>query len=424
MVVPAEAPERLSGYDTEDEYLATRYTQGGRHVYTIDLSIPQLVGTLPRPDPEVKLPGNRRINLPHARGFSSYVLERADSVVPPLLLRCPQGVLEFEQLRQIGRSEWGVVRIPRLDRDGLKIVDGQHRVLGFHLAWETLSTEMATARDKLGSARRTGEDAAIHHAQARVREIEEKRRRLEKERVSLLIVVVDDPVEYKQVFVDIADNAKGITRTTRALFDSQKIVHRCLDKVMEHPLLLNRVELERDRVLGENPNLMAAKHVADVIRTLQVGTAGRISARLEDELKETDLISQTKTFFSVLVDAFPDLAKIEDGSLPTSDLRRRSLLGSVVMYRVFAGCYHELTRDADGSPRWNRLQVQRFFEKLAPFMTAPVPEGSPWVRWTDAFVPDVMGPHAAGVGTLRALTQTLVSWALKPPKWLEAGRTP
>ena len=419
-----EAPERLSGYETDDEYLATRYTQGGRQVYTVDLSIPQLVSTLPRPDPELRLTGNRRINLPHARAFSTYILQRVDSVVPPLLLRCPEGVLGFERLRQIGRSEWGIVRVPRLARNDLKIVDGQHRVLGFHLAWETLTSDMSAARDRLGAARRTGDDDNIRHAQGRVRELEEKRRRLENERVSLLIVIVDDPDEYKQVFVDIADNAKGITRTTRALFDSQKIVHRCLDKVMEHPLLLNRVDLERDRVLGENPNIMGAKHIADVIRTLQVGIAGRISARLEDELKESELIKQTNTFFDVLVAAFPDLARVTDGSIAPSELRKRSLLGSVVMYRVFAGCYHELVREGTGSPPMNRLQVQRFFEKLVPFMTAPVPEDSPWVKWTDAFVPEVMGPHAAGVGTLRALTQTLVQWALKPPKWLEAGRTP
>ena len=422
-MVATEAPERLSGYDTEDEYLAAKYTQGGRQVYTTDLSIPQLVGTLPRPDPDRKLEGNRKISLPHAKAFGSYVLKRVDSVVPPLLLRCPRGVLQFEQLRMIGGTEWGIVRIPRLARNDLKIVDGQHRILGFHLAMESLNADMAAARDQLGAARRIGQEPGISHAEAKVRALDEQRERVARERVSLLIVIVDDPQEYKQVFVDIADNAKGITRTTRALFDSSKIVHRCLDGAMEHPLLHERVDLDKDRILGDNPSVMGAKHVADLIRTLQVGIAGRITPRLEDELREQDLVNQTRTFLDVLVDAFPDLAAITDGSLSMGELRSRSLLGSVVIHRVLAGCYHELTSSVSGSPRMNRLQVQRFFEKLAPFMAAPVTKDSPWRMLTGDFPEDAMAPISRSQN-LKQLTSTLVSWAVSDPDWLREGRSP
>lgn len=41
----------LSGYDTEDRYFATRYKQGGRTVYNIDLSMANVAATLPTPDP-------------------------------------------------------------------------------------------------------------------------------------------------------------------------------------------------------------------------------------------------------------------------------------------------------------------------------------------------------------------------------------
>ena len=423
MVAATDIPEQLSGYDTEDEYLATRYTQGGRQVYTLDLSIPQLVAMLPRPDPDQKQPGNRRISEQHARAFGSYVLKRADSVVPPLLLRCPHGVLQFKQLRVIGGTEWGIVRVPRLARDELRIVDGQHRVLGYHLAWEMLKADMADARDQLGAARRIAEEAGIDHAEGKVGEFEAQRERLAKERVSLLVVIVDDPKEYMQVFVDIADNAKGITRTTLALFDSSKIVHRCLDDVMQHPLLRERVDLDRDRILGDNPCVMGAKHVADVIRTLQVGIAGRISRRQEDEFREKDLINRTKVFLDVLVDAFPDFAAVADGSLPMGDLRQRSLLGSVVMHRVLAGCYHELTGEAADSSRMNRLQVQRFFERLAPFMAAPVQSDSPWLKLTGDFPEGAMAPLARAQ-SLRSLTNTLVAWAKEQPDWLKEGRNP
>ena len=422
-MVTEQVPERLSGYDTEDVYLATRYTQGGRQVYMIDLSIPQLVGTLPRPNPDLKLEGNRRITVKHAEAFSSYVLQRADSVVPPLLLRCPQGVLRFQRKEQIGGSEWGRVEVPRLARDELKIVDGQHRALGFHMAWAQINADMSAARDQLGAARRIGEQAGIEHAEKEVREIEERRVRIAKERVSLLVVVVDDPKEYLQIFVDIADNAKGITHTTRALFDSSKIVNRCLDSVMEHPLLRNRVDLDKDRILGDNPNIMGAKQVADLIRTLEVGIVGRVTPRLEGELREQDLVRQTKTFLDVLVDSFPDLAALVGDTLEMQDIRSRSLLGSVVMHRVLAGCYHELANSGNGAPGMNRLQIQRYFEKLAPFMVAPVTDDSPWRRLTDDFPEGAMAP-AARSQNLKSLTAKLTHWAIAQPDWLKEGRQP
>lgn len=423
-MVTEEVRSGLSGYDTEDVYLATRYTQGGRQVYTIDLSIPQLVATLPRPNPDLKIEGNRRITAPHAKAFGAYVLQRADSVVPPLLLRCPQGVLRFERLEQIGGSEWGRVEVPRLARDELKIVDGQHRALGFHMAWEQINADMSAARDQLGAARRIGEQAGIEHAEQKVREIEDRRARVAKERVSLLVVVVDDPKEYKQLFVDIADNAKGITRTTRALFDSTKIVNRCLSDVMEHPLLRDRVDFDKDRILGDNPNVMGAKHVADLIRTLEVGIAGRITVRLEGELREQDLVRKAKAFLDVLVDSFPDLAAIMDESLTTKELRSRSLLGSVVMHRVLAGCYHELVNSGNGASGMNRLQIQRYFEKIAPFMVAPVADDSPWRMLAGDDFPDgAMAPRSPSQN-LKSLTATLTRWAVSQPDWLTEGRLP
>ena len=423
MVTDTDIPERLSGYETEDEYYATRYTQGGRQVYTLDLSIPQLVATLPRPDPNLKLEGNRRITEKHADDFSSYVLGSVKGVVPPLLLRCSGDVLEFRPRDRRGGTEWGIVRVPKLARNDLKIIDGQHRVLGFHKAIEKLNADLSAARDQLGAARRIAEEAGINHAEDKVRELKAQRKRLAQERVSLLIVIVDDPKEYRQVFVDIADNAKGITRTTRALFDTSKIVHRCLDDVMQHPLLRERVDLDRDRVVGDNPNVMGAKHVADVIRTLQVGIAGRISRRQEDEFREADLINRAKVFLDVLVDAFPDFAAIAEGSLPMGELRKRSLLGSVVMHRVLAGCYHELTGEAADSSRMNRLQVQRFFEKLAPFMAAPVQSDSPWCRLVEDFPEGAMAPLSRAQ-SLKSLTNTLVVWAKEQPDWFKEGRNP
>ena len=295
----------LSGYSEADQYLATRFKQGGRDVYCIDLSVPQLVATLPKPNPDQTLDANRKINLPHARSFAAYVRENERWIIPPLLLRAPNDAFTFEPRKGIGGTEWGVLTLPRNARQRLKIVDGQHRVLGFHLASEALNEEQDVARGKLHTLERRGEKAEKRQQGKQVTRISTELQRLAAERVSVQIVVVDADEEYKQMFVDIANNAKGITRSVTARFDSRQIVNRCIDPVMEHRLLKDRVDLQRDRILGQNENLMGAKHVADLVRTVQVGISGRITRQREETLDESKLIDDAMAFLDTLIEGSP-----------------------------------------------------------------------------------------------------------------------
>ena len=68
--------------------------------------------------------------------------------------------------------------------------------------------------------------------------------------MTIQIVLENDPKAYKQMPYDIAGDAKGFTGSVRTRFDSTKIVNRCLEVVMEHPLLENNVDIEQDRILA------------------------------------------------------------------------------------------------------------------------------------------------------------------------------
>lgn len=425
----------LSGYSDSDQYLATRFTQGGRDVYCIDLSVPQLVATLPKPDHTRQLDGNRKINLKHASDFGTYVRENKSWIIPPLLLRAPEHTFEFEPKTSIGGTVWGVLTLPRLARHDLKIVDGQHRILGFHLAFEDLQEERDVARGKLHTSERHGDTKEQRQQKKQVAAISTDHQRLAQERVAVQIVIVDADEEYKQMFVDIANNAKGISRSVTARFDNRRIVNRCLDSVMEHRLLKDRVDIERDRVLGKNENLMGVKHVADIIRTLHVGISGYITKKRERDFNETGMIDVTTNFLDTLIEGFDDFAAIVDDSLTPPDLRARSLLGSTTMQRVLAGVYHDLIinpssntirppRDPDQPdairvPRQrSRSEVARFFQILAPHMTAPVDEDSIWRRKTAQFAPEASAPRA-GAQELKELTAEIRNWAVTPPEWLK-----
>jgi DNA-sulfur modification-associated len=399
--------ETPSGYQTHDTYFATRYVQGGRDIYSIDLSLPQLVQTIPRPDPSKSLEGNRQVSMPRARSFGEYLRDNANAIYPPLLLQAPSGEFEFEVEVEVGGTQFGYLKIPRVSRGVTRIVDGQHRSLGSHLCWETLEEDIRRAREQIAMARRAGERDLVTYHERELNRLLATRDRLSGERIALDIVIVDDPDEAHQIFVDIADNAKGITRDLTAMFDQRKAVNRVMQEVIKHELLFNRVDEGRAGRMGKNSsNLIGAKNVADIVRSLQVGT-GRVGAKLERQYaaEEQRLVAETIRFLDVLVRVFPELQDVVDGSIGPADLRKRSLLGSATMLRVFALVHYELTKNIT-TPFTNE-EVAEFYKTLAPHMGVPV-EGM-W-RDTGVFLEANTAPGATQ-GAIRKLTDTIVNWA-------------
>lgn len=406
----------VTGYDPNVRFFATRYKQGGRMVFSLDLALTQIAGLLPAPNPANPTEGNRRVKESHARAFGEYVREQRDWVAPALVLRAPD-IFDFDVRESIGGTEFGVISFPRLASTDLRILDGQHRILGIHMAIQSISDDLQKARSGLAAARRTdAEPAVIAQFEAKVAELNEQRERFDRERTTLQIFIEDDQAAFKQMFFDIADNALGITSSVRARFDSRKVVNRSLEDVMKHALLKGRVDPEQDRIARSNPNLMGAKHVAEIIRTLAVGIEGRIGRRLEDELREDALVQKTNNFLDVLLVAFAPLEQVVDGEMTPDELRRSSLLGSTVIHRVLAGVYEELVGDRH---KLDEDDIAEFFRKLAPHMDGPVSEGSIWIKHVDdeVFSEGAFAPRSRRQD-LKVLRDTIVTWAVTEPEWL------
>jgi hypothetical protein len=400
----------MTGYDPDVRFYATRYRQGGRRVYSLDLALTQIAELISAPDPARPTEGNRRIKESHARAFGEYVRSEPDWVAPALVLRAPD-IFNFDARESIGGTEFGVLSFPRLAGTDLRILDGQHRILGIHLAILGIANDLEKARSGLAAARRNGaEPGVLQQFQDKIDQLTAQRQRFDRERTSLQVFIEDDQVAYKQMFFDIADNALGITSSVRARFDSRKVVNRSLEDVMKHALLKGRVDPEQDRMGRGNPNLMGAKHVAEIIRTLAVGIEGRISRRLEVELREDALVQKANEFFDALLAAFPPLDAIADDTLTPEELRKASLLGSTVMLRVLAGVYAELVDEN----RWEDEEVIEFFSSLAPHMEGPVTEDSIWITevGNDVFTPGALAPRSRRQD-LKTLRDTLVTMALK-----------
>ena len=404
---PSPTVATPSGYATHDEYWATKLTQGGRTVYSIDLSIPQVVTTIPRPDPAVPLEGNRRITPSRSKRFAEYVRQHDRYVCPPLLVRAPMGEFDFKDANQVaGGTTFGVLAVPKLARQAIRIIDGQHRVLGFHVLWDEIEADLQKFREQKAQAKRMGDRDTEKHFERRANDVIKERDRLAQERVRIDIVIVDDPKDFKQVFVDIADNQKGISGAVKARFDNTQVVNRALDDVLRHPLLVGRVNEESDTIHKSSPFLLGANHVAQIIRALQVGATGRVSKRQEAELQDATVVREAMSFLDLLVDAFPGFSDVQDGSMDPSELRSKSVLGSATMLRTLAGVHFNLTRDHIG---WTRDEVKNFFELLEPHLKAPVdPKGL--LMGTGAFKDGAMAPTARQ-GDITSLQTQLVEWA-------------
>lgn len=419
----ADALPEVTGYDTDLRFYATRFKQGGRTVFAVDLSPDEIRALVPKPDPATPTPGNRAIRLPHAQSFAKYVRDNVDWISPGIILRAP-AVFKFEKLYEVARKEFGTISVPRQASLDIRILDGQHRILGFWLAEQGIASDLDKARSTLAAARRQDPDGAtMVHAQDRINRLNAQRARLSGEGVSAQIYIEEDAKAYKQMFFDIADNALGITASVKARFDTRKVVNRALETVLEHPLLANRVDAEADRIGRGSPYLLGAKHVAEIIRSVQVGLDGRVSRIQDLEWKEQDVAKKAKVFFDVMVDSFPQLRTLLLGQITPDDLRKSSLLGSVLFIRVLAGVYHDLKDPVQHA--FSDDMVEEFFTKLAPHANGPTYDGDIWTEQVDngVFGPNSMGPHGRRQD-LKFLKNTLVDWAIEKPAFLDAPPAP
>lgn len=410
----------IASYTTDEQFYAMRYKQGGRTVFLIALTPDQVLNNILEPDPNTPTIANRHIRLSHAQGFAAYYLERDDWVVPGLILRAP-AIFEFESNVDAGDgfTEFGVLSYPKRKSRDIQIIEGQHRILGFHIALKKLTEEIGKARDHAARTKRVEEKGSkvIREADAEVARLERKRDRFYQERVAVEIKITDTVEDARQMFVDIADNQLGISTSVKARFDKRKVVNRALERVSEHPLLQSRIDPENDRLGRTGPYLLSARHVTEIIRSVTVGIDGRIGKVMERELSEADVATKAIAFLDILVRSFPQMKAIQDATLLPDQLRQTSILGSPLFLRILAGTYHELHSHA-----WTDAMIEEYFSALAPHMAAPVHANSIW--WTqtpeDTFNLNSYGPNGRRQDIVN-LSEAMWAWAIDKAPFVYAA---
>lgn len=410
-----------TGYNTKEVYYGTRFIQGGRTNYLLDLTLQQILSLVPRPNPDVKTVGNRRINKKHASDFAAYLRATPEWVVPGIILRAEAAFGFDAATGQDGGVQFGAITYARTPNSELHILDGQHRILGMYEALDGIAADMDKVNGLIATARRNEDRNALADFQRRKAELETQARRFSSESIPVQIMVEGDPVKYKQAFYDIAENAKGITASVRARFDHRKAVNRALEGVLSHPLLETRTETEVDRLSKKSAYITTAKHVVETVRALTVGYEGRIGKRVEASLNEKDIERNAARFFDLLIESFPPVEAVFHGQLSPDRFRETSLLGSPVFWRMLAAVRHDLITEHAFSDE----MVGEFFRKLAPHLEVPIHEDSLLFEQIGmpAFVPGLSAPSSRRQDAV-LVVETLVAWAIDKPKFLDAKPKP
>lgn len=372
----------MLGFSAEEQTYATRYKQGGRTVYGLSVSPAQIVGLIPRPDPKIPNPGNRRIKENHARSFADYYITHPDWVIPGIILRAGE-IFSFEPQVEVGSqfAAFGVLSYSKLEATKIQILDGQHRVLGFHIARGLIQKKMDEAKDfRARAIRQAGgdkTDSAVKEADAAIRDAKLLEERFSKEHVAVEIQVTDNSQEYRQMFFDIADNAMTISSSVKARFDTRKVVNRATALIGDHPLLEHRVDEENDRLKQSSDYFLTLQHVSTIVRATLVGMMGRVNKVLERDADDRKVAADAKAFFDDLIEAFPQIHALSVGQISAQTLRETSLLGSPGMIRALAAAWHDLRKSAQ---YLNRSDIVTYFKTLDPHMSGPAHPESIWYK--------------------------------------------
>jgi hypothetical protein len=286
-----------------------------------------------------------------------------------------------------------------------------------------LNKELVDSKLHLSESQRAGNSKVIEKAKERVEAAESNLERSNRESIGIDILICESAREARQIFADIANNAKGMVKALSIGFDQSKIVNRVTSTIAldnPHPLLQDKVDFNKDRVAGASPYLISAKTLADSIRALSVGITGRVSRAQELARQDGEFERRARHFFDVMQHAFD-----ADFNLDPKDLRQKSLLGSGTILRVLAAVWFELTSNIDSNgksikPRMSAEDAAKFFKKLAPHMSIPIANGNGWLT-TGVFPSPSKGVAVTAPGSrnqeLKALTVEITNWAVDPKSW-------
>ncbi len=363
-----------------EHVLAQRITQGGKCAFLFSLPISVALELLEIPDPTHPFPDNRRVSKRHALDFGNYWEANVNGwIVPPLLLDAANAI-KFKVISSDGRNRELVnLELSAADHQVLRILDGQHRILGWHLKKVELDKRLEDSTSMFNKLVIEDSKRESEIVLSAIKITTDTIQRLEDEYVTINLLDSLSKELHQQYFVDIAKNALGINKTVQAKFDSASVINRVTQKIIkQNSLFKNRVDMEKTSCSGSNPNLLAVVNVSDVTRHACFGVNRKVTSKRESSYTDQVLEVNVNTFLASMVKKIPQLRQIIDGTLAPAVFREKFMLGSGTIWRCLAGTFYEtcvITDDDAGTIEIDESQLkkfEKFLELLSRDMGLPI----------------------------------------------------
>ena len=411
----------LGGYSADKELAAQQVSRGGKTVYIVSLPIQLVPVLLPVPNPLEPLESNRAVRKSHADDFGQYWLKNPDSwTVPPLLVDTSDYLKFKEEFSIVNGPRLGKVTLPEYSNKILKILDGQHRILGWNLVRDKLMRDLEAAQELNAQTQRTGTDQEKIAIQKKLEGIRSDISRMQNEQVTLEIITGVTNNEHQTFFVTIADYALGITTSERTRLDETNMTSRVAKQLVSSlPLLKDRVEMRKGSVARKSKDLMALSNVRDIVRHACFGIKGKVTMAREKEIVDTNAFEITEHFFRAVTDAVPMIANIQEMKYLPMTLRDESILGSVTIWRCLAGSYNDLAVQMidNKALKWDKNGHDKFvamlselYKKMKINQTDGVKKISTSWADTGCFNPNETAPRSRSQD-LKNLSALFTAWA-------------
>jgi DGQHR domain-containing protein len=238
----------------------------------------------------------RSLDPNHARQISQYITENPKDYALGAITYAVDTDGSFVEVEP--GSNIGLLRLPLNAR--LRSIDGQHRREGIRLAVDATN------------------EVAGHST-------------------ALLIYVENDLAKRRQMFSDMNNTARKVSKALNVSYDTRDPFARVAgDLADRHPLLINRVDRESARVQPGSGNLFTLSSIHDALKRLFVGPSGRVKdSRKYDE---TEILARGQVLFDSFSGARPELAAGANAGTIES-VRTQSILLSSTTLRVVASAF-------------------------------------------------------------------------------------
>jgi hypothetical protein len=360
----------------------------GSTEYLFAIPISLALELLEIPDPAHPFVDNRRVSKKHAMDFGNYWENYpTEWVVPPILLDTSEE-LKFNQMKK-DNDQIALVdlQLPADHKHSLRILDGQHRILGWYLKKLELDARLSEATSSYNKAVIASANSDKLIIQNEISLINRHKARLDEEHVSINLIDSLTPKKHQQFFVDIAKNALGINKTVQAKFDSASIINRVTQELIKtHPLFIDRIDMEKTSCSGSNPNFLTVVNVSDISRHACFGVNRMVTAKRENNYKDSDLIEVVTIFLDLMVKNVRPLQLVVDGRIKPSDFRDQYMLGSGTIWRCLAGAFYEacvIIDDDEGTIELDEDQQLKFGKMIKSFSeNMQLPISAQWFATT------------------------------------------